>query len=868
LHIGTDLFDRAQFTDAYPFAAHWHDLGGLRMHYVDEGGGPPVLMLHGNPTWSFYYRRLVKALRGDFRCIAPDHVGCGLSDKPPDRFYRYSLESRVRDVESLLDHLGIDDDLTLAVHDWGGMIGAAVALRRPERVRRLVILNTAAFLLPAGKSLPIRLRVIRRSRILGPLAVRGFNAFSALAARMATANGLAREVRHGLTAPYDSWANRIATLRFVQDIPLAPGDESYDLCRQVDDDLHKLTNRPTLICWGMKDFVFDPEFLAEWRRRMPDAEVHEYADAGHYILEDVPTDVIARIGQFLRRDATPAAPQAPGPRPHPPGAFLNVAHHLRAAAAANPDQDALVWTARRSADGRAEYASLSFRQLDAETDRVACGLLRAGVRRGTRTILLVRPRREFFVLTFALYKVGAVPVLIDPGMGKSRMVHCLRSVSAEAFIGIPAAHALRAAHRSAFRSVRVAITLGPRYAWGGLRYEDLDDGVDAPFDIAATRPDDPAAIIFTTGSTGPPKAVLFQHRTFDAQVRVLREYFGIEPGEIDLPTFPLFALFDPALGMTAVIPDMDPTRPAHVDPKRIVGAICDRKVTHMFGSPALLDRVSRYTEANDIKLPTLRRVLSAGAPMAPEVLARFAASLNDDARIHTPYGATEALPVASIDHREILGQTRARTEDGGGACVGEPLRHGEVRIIRITDEPIAKWTNDLQLPDGEVGEIVARGPTVTRQYLCDEEANRMHKIREGDGVWHRMGDVGYFDERGRLWFCGRKAHRVITANGTLLTIPCEAIFNRHPRVQRSALVGVGDPPGQRPVICIELNADDTRANLDGLTVELLALARGHQKTSEITTVLYHPAFPVDIRHNAKIFRERLRDWAASRLASQ
>lgn len=571
-----------------------------------------------------------------------------------------------------------------------------------------------------------------------------------------------------------------------------------------------------------------------------------------------------------------------------PTDVLNVSSHLARAAQASPDQPAVIW---RLGGG---YARWSFDELNREVNLLAHGLTAAGVARGTRTILMARPSAEFFALTFALYRVGAVPVLVDPGMGRRRMVQCLAAIHAEAFVGIPLAHLLRVLHPAAFRTVRVAVTIGRRLAWGGWTLDSLRTigrctGRGAPFETMNTQPEDPAAIIFTTGSTGPPKAVLFQHHTFDAQVRMLREHFGIRPGEVDLPTFPLFALFDPALGMTAVIPEMDPTRPAMVDPTKIIRAIRDNNVTHMFGSPALLNRVGRYGEATGAKLPSLRRVISAGAAVPPDGLRRFADMLDESARIHTPYGATEALPVASIDHREILDETAARTARGEGVCVGRPLPDATVRVIRITDEPIAAWDESLVLPPGQIGEFVVKGPMVTRAYLSsgDERApcatasssgtaqrertdlatraNQRAKIPDGDDRWHRMGDVGWIDERGRLWFCGRKSHRVETPGGVLFTEQVEAIFNQHPAVFRSALIGIGKRPNQRPVVCLELEASHRDADRPAMVRELNEMAARHTHTRTIRTFLINTRFPVDIRHNSKIFREKLSVWAAERL---
>jgi pimeloyl-ACP methyl ester carboxylesterase len=284
----------------YPFLGRYLDLGGVRYHYLDEGHGEPLVMLHGNPTWSFYYRNLVLGLRRDYRTIVPDHIGCGLSDKPDDSRYEYSLRQRVADVEALLERLELRDNLTLILHDWGGMIGMAFAHRHPERIKRLVILNTAAFPLPAAKRLPWSLRWCR-APLIGPLLVRGFNAFSCGAARFCVCQPLPPEVRQGYLAPYDSWRNRIGVLRFVQDIPLKPGDRGFDLVHEVAEGLPRFAALPMLMCWGERDFVFDGHFLDEWRRRFPAAEVHVFPDAGHYVLEDAGAEILALIRAFLRR---------------------------------------------------------------------------------------------------------------------------------------------------------------------------------------------------------------------------------------------------------------------------------------------------------------------------------------------------------------------------------------------------------------------------------------------------------------------------------------------------------------------------------------------------------------------------------------
>lgn len=295
-----------QLSQHYPFKNHYLNLNGLKYHYLDEGSGPAVLMLHGNPSWSFYYRNLVLALRDSHRCIVPDHIGCGFSDKPGDDKYDYTLPQRVDDLDKLLESLDLPEKLTLVVHDWGGMIGMAWGVRHPERIERLVILNTAAFPLPAAKPFPLGLRICRDSW-LGTLLVRGFNAFSRGAAWVGCKqNPMSAELRAMYQLPYDSWQNRIATLRFVQDIPLKAGDRNYDLICDVADKIGQFEKLPMLILWGEQDFVFDHHFLAEWRKRFPKAELHSYRQAGHYILEDMQEEIMPIILKFIKNVETTA----------------------------------------------------------------------------------------------------------------------------------------------------------------------------------------------------------------------------------------------------------------------------------------------------------------------------------------------------------------------------------------------------------------------------------------------------------------------------------------------------------------------------------------------------------------------------------
>jgi len=549
-------------------------------------------------------------------------------------------------------------------------------------------------------------------------------------------------------------------------------------------------------------------------------------------------------------------------------ASFNVARRLAQVAQKQPDAIAVVEPLGYNAQGQRQYRHFTFRELDQDSDRIARGLRERGVSPGTRLALLVRPGVDFVSLVFGLYKAGVVIILIDPGMGRWNLIRCLAEAQPEGFVAIPLVHAIRTLLRSRFPKARLNITVGRRWFWSGETLDQLRGGPWSGPELVPAAADDPAAIIFTTGSTGPPKGVLYTHGNFDAQVDQIRDFYDIQPGEVDMPAFPLFGLFNCVMGATAVIPDMDPSRPAQVDPTKIIEAARDWKVTQTFGSPAIWDRVSRYCESHNVGLPTVRRVLSAGAPVAAEVLRRTKACIHPQGEIHTPYGATESLPVASISASEVLGETAEQTSRGAGVCVGRRFSGIQWRVIRIVDGPIRSISNTEELPPGEIGELIVQGPVVTREYITRRESNALAKIPDGSGFWHRMGDSGYLDVLNRFWFCGRVAHRVQTADGPMYPVCCEAIFNQHPAIRRSALVGVGPAGRQTPVMILEPHAGcmpKGRVAQQAFLEEIRQLGAANPLTQSISNFLLHPSFPVDIRHNAKIFREKLALWAEEKV---
>ncbi|MGE0708107.1 MAG: fatty acid CoA ligase family protein [Planctomycetota bacterium] len=550
----------------------------------------------------------------------------------------------------------------------------------------------------------------------------------------------------------------------------------------------------------------------------------------------------------------------------------NIGAHLPRQARERPFSRALVLPRERGRDGRRAYAQVTFRQLDQACDRYAHALAGLGVARGDRVLILVKPGVELIAVIYAVFKLGAVAVFIDPGMGLKNLVECVARISPRAFVGVWRAHAALALFgRRALADVRaralVGGGLGWLLSWGAT---DLDAAAaaapPAPFPCAEVRDDEVAAVLFTSGSTGPAKGVVYEHGMFQAQVALLQQAYGIQPGEVDLPGLPVFALFSVAFGATTVFADMDPTRPAQHDPRLWVELIEDHGVTYSFGSPAIWWPVLRHCQAAGLRLPSLRRVLMAGAPVPPALHEGLAKLLDPAARTHTPYGATESLPVSTIDG-PTLQATFASTRQGAGVCVGSPLQGVEVAIIDVTDEPLATLGDARLLGTCERGEVIVRGPQVTRSYCELPEATALAKLQDGESTWHRMGDLGYLDDEGRLWFLGRKSHRVETAAGRLYPVACEAVFNEHPRVYRSALIGLGAPGAQRPAIVVEaLPGQRPRGQTaeEALRAELRALGAAHEHTRGIETFLFHEAFPVDLRHNAKIRREELARWAADR----
>ena len=539
---------------------------------------------------------------------------------------------------------------------------------------------------------------------------------------------------------------------------------------------------------------------------------------------------------------------------------MNIAARLTANAKNFPDKLAVVFPVLNKKTKKYDYHSLTFRELDIRSNKFALQLEKLGLKKGDKTLLFLRPSLDFSAMTFALFKLGVIPVFIDPGMGRPNLMKCIKEAKPIGLIAEKEVHLARLFFPLTFKSVKFNVTNGKR-SWGKmLKISKMKEEKNQLFKSVSPSDDETAAILFTSGGTGAPKGVVYSHQIFDQQTIILRDLYQLSSNDIDLPAFPLFSLFTIAMGMTSCIPDMDPSRPGQCDPRKLYQNIIDQKPTFVAGSPAIWERVADYCIENNLTLPSVKYVVMFGAPVSVAIHKKFKALLPNGTTF-TPYGATEVLPVSNISGDFILKHTAMLTENGKGTCIGPVVPGSIVKIIKISDKIIEKLSDAKILAANEVGEIIVSGPTVTKEYLDLPEKTREAKIYDADIIWHRMGDMGFIDQDGLLWFLGRKGHRVETTNELMTPISCEAIFNKHPAVRRSALIGLGVLGTQTPAIVIE--------RLDGQFLsgkersifesELLALAKKFPHTAMIQKIFLSKHFPVDVRHNIKIDRTKLKE---------
>ena len=512
------------------------------------------------------------------------------------------------------------------------------------------------------------------------------------------------------------------------------------------------------------------------------------------------------------------------------------------------------------------YESLTFAELEEQSQRYAQGLKAMGFQKGDRALLFVRPSLDFSAVVFAIFKLGVIPVFIDPGMGKANLLRAIQQVKPIGLIAVPEVHILRLFYAKAFSSVKRFVTTG-NLRWGSMKSLNQfkkDVPASADLQVETVNPEDTAAILFTSGGTGIPKGVVYTHKIFSEQTDILQEIYHLSETDVDIPGFPLFSLFTIAMGINSCIPDMDPSKPAQADPRKLVANIQDNQATFAAGSPAIWERVAEYCNQHKITLPTVKSLVMFGAPISVALHRKFKNVLVNGTT-YTPYGATESLPVANVSGKYILENTSDLTDKGRGTCLGMPVPTIQVKIIQISDEAIEDFKDVVEMPAGQMGEIIVSGSVATREYFEMPDKTREAKIvdHEKSIFWHRMGDIGYLDDAGRLWFGGRLTHRVETEKGLLSSVQCEAVFNRHPEVKRTALIGLNRNGKTLPALVVE--REDAiipeGAQKQKMIDELLALGNEFAHTRDIRDFYFHPSFPVDVRHNIKIDRLKLRDEA-------
>lgn len=529
-----------------------------------------------------------------------------------------------------------------------------------------------------------------------------------------------------------------------------------------------------------------------------------------------------------------------------------------------PQKKAVVAPVSYDACGRICYSHYTYEQFVSESKNLSSRLQELKINKGSKVLLFVKPSLEFSLLVFSLFSIGAIPILIDPGIGRKNLLAAIKKVKPSVLIGEPIVHWFKKFFPGSFSTVELSITtkkasfLTSRVSLTQILKKGVQFPVSQP--LSEIEANQTAAIVYTSGATGAPKGVVYTHGMFFQQVQLLRKVLPRFEEEVDLSCFPLFSLFAIAMGMTSVIPWLDAAKPASADPKLLLRHIQDQGVSLGTGSPAIWQRLANHCIDNKVEIPGLRAVMMFGAPVSLKLHEQLSKVL-PNGTTYTPYGATECLPVSWISGEDILEKYAERMRSGEGTCVGLSVPETSIRILDDCEE----------LPPFEVGEIVVSGLQATEEYFEDEGASKKSKIYEEGRFWHRMGDLGYKDNEGLLWFCGRKVHKVQALKETFYPINCEAIFNHHPLVKRSALIRLSEGNSSRPAIVIERadkKTDLSEKEKNFLRSGLLALARAFEHTKTIDTFFLYKEFPVDCRHNIKIDRIFLSNYFECRRESR
>jgi acyl-coenzyme A synthetase/AMP-(fatty) acid ligase/pimeloyl-ACP methyl ester carboxylesterase len=829
--------------------------GVLRTWHVLDNDVPPqegtLLCVHGNPTWSYLWRRFLACADPGWRVVAVDQLGMGYSERPT---VPRSFAARIDDLDAITAELGLTGRVVLAAHDWGGPISLGWALRHRDQIAGLILTNTGVAVPQSGAPALIRLA---RSRTLRELVCVRTATFVRAAAAFSRPP-IPADVRSALRAPYSTTDRRRAVGDFVADIPLEPGHPSRPALDHVAVGLKGLASVPTLLLWGPRDPVFTHVSLRDLQRRLPQADVQRYPRASHLVVEDAPQsaeDSWSWVRAKVTTRPQKLAPDRPTPEPTP-----DLVIGVAASAQADGSGPAIAEL------GRGGTRLTSFAELENRVEALAEGLRRVGVRPGHRVALLVPPGLDLTATVYACWRAGAAIVVADAGLGWRRMADALRSADPAYLIGIPAALAAAAAVQlpgirllAGWLPKPLRPVLGVEHsinelAAPGDRISVLFDGRRADSDTHVAHSSE-AAVLFTSGATGPPKGVVYRHHQLRAQVEALRTLCAVDPSDRLVAAFAPFALYGPVLGIGAAVPEMDVTKPGTLTAVRLAEAASAIDATLVFASPAALRNVvATAGELNAEQSSTLARirlVLSAGAPVSMPLLRRLHEVL-PHAELHTPYGMTEALPLTDISLPEL-----DEAGSGNGVCVGRPLRGVQVRISALDSlgRAVGPLTDQVEI----TGEICVSAAQVKDRY---DRLWATERASSRDPGWHRSGDVGHIDSAGRLWVEGRLVHVITTADGPLTPVGVEQRIEAESPVTGAAVVGVG-PPGTQQVVAVVVPG--TPAPVGLATPELASTIRTAAGV-RLAAVLGVNALPVDIRHAAKIDRQRLARWAERVLA--
>ncbi|MFC4394494.1 alpha/beta fold hydrolase [Arthrobacter sedimenti] len=850
-----------------------------RWHLLDNGaelarhGLTPLgtlLCVHGNPTWSYLWRSLLAAGSNSahpWRVVAVDQLDMGFSERT-GTFRR--LADRINDLGDLTDVLGLEGPVVSVGHDWGGAISLGWALAHENQLAGVVLTNTAVHQ-PEGSPIPAALRLALHPAV-HKWGTTTSDAFLRVTHSLAHPP-LPAEIRNAYMAPYRGASRRAGVGNFVADIPVDASHPSFAALTGVAEGVRGL-DVPALMLWGPRDPIFSDRYLKDLIGRLPHADVHRYEGAGHLVAED--RDIAAPVLDWLAGRVTGGRIGPAGtPAVEGTDGFEPLWAPL-AGLAAGPAGDgrAVVETATDGTVAR----FLTWKQLAADVDHLAAGLATAGVGPGSRVSLMVPPGVDLTVALYACLRLGAVVVVADAGLGTKGLSRAVKGATPDVLIGID--KALAAARALGWAARRISVReltprrrrlLGVETSLAALaRAGSARAGAAGKAALSLPGPDSPAAVLFTSGSTGPAKGVLYTHRQLAAMRDTVAQTFGIRPGQRLVAGFAPFALLGPALGAVSVTPAMDVTAPRTLTARALADAAAAIDATVVFASPAALRNVvatrGGLTPDGTAALGRIDLLLSAGAPV-PEALLAEVQQLVPRASLHTPYGMTEALPVTDISLEQIQAAAAdaaagTMTGAGNGVCVGRPVHGTRVAVIPLAADGTAAGAAPVT-DAGITGEILVSAPHVKDAY---DRLWLTQELSSGPTGWHRTGDVGHFDVQGRLWVEGRLAHVVTAPGGVVTPVGPEQAIEGVDEVRMAAVVGVGPAGTQAVAAVVETVPPTSKAGLAGAELAGRVRAAARSAGVSVAAVLVVPAQPTDIRHNAKIDRTRLSRWASSVLA--